>query len=944
MEIFLPTRRACIELKRALIRQGEGRCLLLPKLSPLGDLDEDEEWLGSPQDELDLKPVISPFKRLGLLTNLIEDYTKKTGLPSSPSLSFKLAKSLVGLMDQAAIENVPWEGLIHLVPSEFASHWQITLDFLEIITSHWPQILEERGVMDPYPRHHQLVDLLIARWEKEPPSHPIIGAGSTGTMPATARLLQAIAALPQGQVILPGLDMSLREEEVEGLSPCHPQYAPTRFLQKVGLKPQDVSLWPGAVGVESHPRAGLLAQALKPSFSCQGQFPEKALEGVSFIPCASPQEEALAIAVLLRQQLESPHQRVALVTSDLRLVERVKVELRRWGVEIDSSSGEALNQTPPGVFLKLCADYMAGLGDQVALLALLKHPLCRMGQAAGAIRGEVRQFEKKVLREWQNTKSAVYASSIVPAPSVIPAQAGIQENLAQLVRSMCCLDPRLRGDDKGGSVDNKNKYAFKEILQAHRQRAEALSTDDQGGCHLWKEAAGEAARVFFETLEEAAADFPSLSFEDYSILLEELFRGQSLRVRAQKHPRLSILGPIEARLFSADVMILGGLNEGTWPPEIDMDPWLNRSMRHDMGFPPPERRIGLSAHDFSQAFSSPEVYLTRAIKVNGTPTLACRWLERLEVYLKAWGRSLPQEPRILDWVHHLDQPENSEPVEAPLPRPPVGTRPRRLSVTQIETWMRDPYALYARSILSLSALDPLNAQVDAAERGTLIHTALDQFFKVCPDPHHSHALESLLFIGKTLFDAYEEDPSIRLFWKPRFYHLAKWFIETERMTRLPGTKTFTEVRGKVTLCTPQGPFECVAKADRIDLLPDGRMRIIDYKTGMPPTHQDVILGFSPQLPLEGAIALHQGFEGIASTVLESLQFWWLKGGKEGGVIKTVPGDPHDLSLKALEGLQRMILLFDTETTPYPARPLLAKSLKYNDYAHLARVALGQKLL
>lgn len=919
MEIFLPTRRACIELKRALMRQGEGKCLLLPKFSPLGDLDEDEEWLSSPQDELDLKPIIPSVKRLGLLTNLIEDYAKKTGLPSSPALSLKLAKSLVKLMDQAAIENVPWEGLVHLVPSEFAGHWQLTLSFLEIITSHWPQILEETGTVEPYVRHQQLVELLIARWEKNPPDHPIIGAGSTGTMPATSRLLQAIAHLPQGQVILPGLDMTLGEEEIEDLSPCHPQYAPTRFLKKMGLKSQDVLIWPGAEEVEGHPRAHLLAEALKPSFSLQGQFPDKALENVSFIPCASPHEEALAISILLRQQLETPHKRIALVTSDLRLVERVRAELRRWGIEIDSSSGEALDRTPPGVFLKLCAEYIANPHDQVALLSFLKHPLCRMGKSVNEVRSLIRQFERKVLRG--GGKNSHGNISVV---------GGIQENLVQLVHSLCYLDPRLRGDDK-------NKYTFKEMLQAHRRMAETFSIDDQGICYLWKEAAGEAARGFFETLEESSQDFSSLSWAEYPAFFEELFQGQSLRVRAQKHPRLSILGPIEARLFSADVMILGALNEGTWPPEIEMDPWLNRSMRHEMGFPSPERRIGLSGHDFSQAFSSPQVYLTRALKVNGTPTLACRWLERLEVYLKAWGRSLPQEGRVLEWSRHLDSPEKHDPSSAPLPRPPVQARPRRLSVTQIETWMRDPYALYARSILTLSPLDPLNAVVGPAERGTLIHAALDQFFKVCPDPHHKHALDRLLFVGKTLFESCEDDSSVR-FWKPRFYSLAKWFVETERRTRLPGTQTFTEAKGKVMIYTPQGPFECTAKADRIDVLPDGRMRIIDYKTGALPTDQDVILGFSPQLPLEGAIALHQGFEGIFSTALESLQFWGLKGDMSGGIIKTIPGDPHELSLKSLAGLERMILLFESETTPYPARPLLAKSLKYNDYAHLARVS------
>lgn len=284
MEVFLPTRRACVELKRALMRQGEGRCLLLPKLSPLGDLEEDDELLRSPQDELDLKPLIPPLQRLGLLTQLIEDYTKKTGVPSSPSLSFKLAKSLVRLMDQAAIENVPWEGLVSLVPSEFASHWQLTLDFLDIITNHWPQILREKGFIEPYPRHHQLVDLLISRWQQVPPPHPILAAGSTGTMPATARLLQAIASLPQGAVILPGLDRSLSEEEAKTLSPCHPQYAPTRFLQRLGMAAQDVPLWADLGEGGSHPRARLFADALKPSFSSQGQSPEKALENLWFIP------------------------------------------------------------------------------------------------------------------------------------------------------------------------------------------------------------------------------------------------------------------------------------------------------------------------------------------------------------------------------------------------------------------------------------------------------------------------------------------------------------------------------------------------------------------------------------------------------------------------------------------------------------------------------------
>ena len=932
IEIFLPTRRACIELKRAFMRQGEGRCLLLPKLSPIGDLDEDEELLSSPQDEFGLKPLISPLQRLGLLTKLIEDYMVKTGMPSSPALSLKLAKSLVRLMDQAIIENVPWEGLYNLVPDEFANHWQLTLDFLEIITTYWPKVLEEKGLMEPYARHHKLVDAMVSRWEKKPPSHPILAAGSTGTMLATARLLQAIAALPQGEVILPGLDTSLSESEVKAFSPCHPQYAPTRFLEKMNLLPSEVPPWSGLEGQkeECGARAHLFAQALKSMFvpprspdqeslspcfrrdktflskddksntnklSSLGELSEtrgsysfnreEALKGVYLVPCASPQEEAIAIAILLRQQLEIPHQRTALITSDLRLAERVTWELKRWGIEIDSSAGDPLHQTPAGVFLSLCAEFIAFPQDKIALLSLLKHPLFRLKKPAGTLRFEIRQFEKKVLR---GDSFKVFS--------------WLKEFQAST-----------------NSFNALKESSFENFLKLHCEMAEILSTDEEGVCQLWKGTKGEAVKAFFEDLKDASSSFPSITLPEYSSLLKELLHGQSLRFRPQKHQRLAILGPIEARLFHADVMILGGLNEGAWPPEIGVDPWLNRPMRKEMGFPSPERRIGLSSHDFGQAFASPKVYLTRALKVDGTPTLPCRWLERLNVYLKTWGLSFPEEPRVLEWVGQLDQPDELETQGPPMPTPSLKSRPRQLSVTQIETWMRDPYALYARKILSLSPLDPLNSQVGAADRGTLIHSALDQFFKICLDPHHRDAINILLLIGKTLFEPYENDPSVRLFWWPRFCHLSRWFIDYERATRLPGTQTFTEVRGKLILTTPMGPFECTAKADRIDLLPDGCLRIIDYKTGMPPSDQDVQLGFSPQLPLEGAIALEQGFEGISATQIESLQYWWLKGDAKGGIIKILSGDPHEISKQALAGLERMVLLFEDEKTPYPARPL-----------------------
>lgn len=929
-EVFLPTRRACIELQRAMVRQCHGQSFLLPKLTPLGDLDGDEVFLTSLREECDLPPILPAFNRLSLLTNLIEEYTAKSGLSSSPALSLKLAKSLVSLMDQAAIENVPWEGLLHLVPQELANHWQLTLDFLTIITTYWPKILEEKGVMEPYTRHHQLVDGLLARWDKSPPLHSMIAAGSTGTMPATFRLLQAISGLPQGIVILPGLDTSLEEAEVQGLSACHPQYAPTRFLQKMNLRPSEILPWPNLTELSPGclDRAHLFSKALKPSFSEDSSVPPKALEGITRILCDSPQEEALAIAILLRQNLEVPHQRAALITSDLKLAERVREELKRWNVDIDSSAGDPLNQTPPGVFFNLCGEFVATPQDQVALLSLLKHPLCHLAKWH-----EIRQFEKWVLRQSKvvapkfrnptemQQRLGFLNSGVTPSEMRVSTNTTWFHTLQNLIRPFTSIE----------------KAPFEQILYQHITLAETLSTDVQGLCQLWKGARGETLKEFIEDLKNTAPDFPPLSLVEYPTVIKEFMMGRSLRFRPQKHPRLAILGPIEARLFHADVMILGGLNEGNWPPEIGMDPWLNRPMRQEMGFPSPERRIGLSAHDFGQALACPKVYLTRALKIEGTPTLGSRWLERLDVYLRSCNIVIPEEPRILEWVRQLDQPAAYTTPSPPVPCPPVLSRPRRLSVTQIETWMRDPYALYARTTLSLSPLDPLNAQMGPAERGTLIHKVLEKFFKMCPDPHQEDSLDRLLFIGKTLFEPYEENPSVRLFWWSRFQHLARWFIAHEKATRVPGTQTFTEVKGGLTFTTPQGPFECIAKADRIDLLPDGRLRILDYKTGTPPLEQDVTMGFSPQLPLEGAIAMAQGFEGIDSTHLESLQFWWLRGDLQGGMVKTLSGDPHDHSMKALDGLKRLVLLFEEEKIPYPARPLLTKGLKYNDYEQLARL-------
>jgi ATP-dependent helicase/nuclease subunit B len=389
-------------------------------------------------------------------------------------------------------------------------------------------------------------------------------------------------------------------------------------------------------------------------------------------------------------------------------------------------------------------------------------------------------------------------------------------------------------------------------------------------------------------------------------------------------------------------LILGGLNEGVWPPQAESDPWLSRPMRQQFGLPPPERRVGAAAHDFAQALGASTVVLTRALRVEGAPTVPSRWLLRLDTVLRAAGLEgrLGAALEPLGWQARLDEAAEHIAVAPPEPRPPVRARPRKLSVTQVESWMRDPYAIYAGKILGLDALEPLDADPGAAERGNFIHAALDQFLRAFPDALPDDAERRLLALGTEAFGAALDRPGVRAFWWPRFERIARWFLALERERRKTLGEMCSEIKGRLVLDGPAGPFELTAKADRIDRQRDGRLVLIDYKTGLVPSAKDVELGFSPQLSLEAAIAAAGGFAGIAASPVAALEYWRLTGGDPAGEIVAPVKD--EAGLRALiaaawQGFADLVARFDDAETPYRAVPRPEKAPRYSDYAHLARV-------
>lgn len=929
-QVLLPNRRACRSLREAFLRLSGGTPLLLPRLRPIDGGDGDDPLLLA-DGPLDLPPAIDPLERHLLLTRLVMAMGgERGGRAPTPDQAARLAAELALLVDAVQIERLDFAKLAALVPEEYAAHWQVTLDFLKIVTEHWPAMLG--GRLDPQERINRLLDAQAEAWRSTPPATPVIAAGSTGSRPATAALMAVIAGLPQGMVILPGLDRTLDQSTWDNLDESHPQAGMKRLLDGLGVGRAQVTPLVSRP-LDTDGRTALLAQALRPAATCEawrtmGEFPPATLAGVGRLDAPGPREEAGAIALILREALETEGRTAALVTPDRSLAARVAAELERWGLVIDDSAGRPLAATEPGTFIRLVADMVAEDFAPHATLACLKHPLAAGAMDPAAFRAQVRRLERLALRGPR------------PAPGIAGLRAMVTDDaLGRWLDGLHSLCARFC------AVMAQDTVALTDLVRAHMECAESLAGDHRlpGAARLWRGEAGDALASWAAGLNTAAegvkAVFPPLAPRFYPALLEQLLDGQVVRQAWGSHPRLFLWGPMEARLQHADVMVLGGLNEGTWPGEAGSDPWMSRPMRQAFGLPAPERRIGLSAHDFAQAFSAARVVLTRAVRVDGTPTVPSRWLLRLDAVMEAAGVEFGDDARrYLDWHGGIDRPEFFEKVAPPAPRPPVSARPRRLSVTEIETWMRDPYAVYAKHILRLRALDPIDADASAADYGSLVHGAIDRFLKAHPRgmlPADAEA--QLLAIGEEDFHEAMARPGIWAFWWPRFVSVAGWLVRHENARRARVGRVVSEIKGELEVMGPAGPFHLHARADRVDVLTEGGLALIDYKTGAPPSAREVAAGYAPQLPLEGAIARAGGFDGVPAAEVAEMLFWRLKGGFDGGEERSAGDDPAVLVTAALAGLQGLIAAFDQETTPYAARPHPEHAPKYSDYLHLARV-------
>jgi ATP-dependent helicase/nuclease subunit B len=991
LTILLPTRRAVRALREILIERLGGDAAILPAIRPIGDVDEEDHLLNvaveTGADRLALPPSISPLARHLALTRLILQWGRtvrrellKLGpdepllIPASAADAARLAGDLARLLDDLNTAGIDFDALGRLVPDDQAGYFQITLDFLKIVAEHWPRILADMNRVDPAARRDHLIRAEAQRLDRSRSAGPIVAAGSTGSIPATALLLKAIAHLPNGAVVLPGLDQFLDDtsfaaigdpEEPRSAAFGHPQFGLKKLVGDLGIGRDEVESL-GSVGKSIDARARLLSEAMRPAQTTDGWLVyrrkeiapralEHALAGVGLIVAKNEQEEALAIALALRETVETPDAVAALVTPDRGLARRDAVELGRWNLVIDDSAGARLDLLPPGIFAKLLLEAALGEGDPVALLALLKHPLAAFGMARAACRRAARTLEIALLRGNRVTGGV---AALRAALSIARA-----EVLDPKTRHVAPSRRRLSSDawDEADALLATVSSALEPIEMLFRDTAEistaALASalaesvshaarDDTGSdVLLWQGPSGEALSRLLAELTEKGGDL-LLSPAEAPAFLAALMADVSVTRPVGADPRIHIWGALEARLQSADLLILAGLDEGVWPAETRTDPWLSRTMRAEIGLDPPERRIGLSAHDFTQAIAAPRVLVTRAEKRGGTPTVASRWLQRLTALLgEAPSKRLRERGETyLNIARRLDRVRQDpvQRVRRPEPNPPLDARPRSLSITEIETLVRDPYAIYARHVLKLEPLDPLGTAPDYALRGTLIHDALGSFTGIWSGGFDEDAERRLLEIGRKVLADIAAFPDTHAVWMHRFRSIGRWFLAWERDRDSAMVRRFAEISGGLEFATREGIFRLRGRADRIDLRKDGSLEILDFKTGAPPSAKQVLTGFAPQLALEVAMAragaFGEEFAGRSVAVLGWLALGQVDRGEpfKSAVEKDWTADA--LGEEALQRLTALIAAFEDKDRAYVsrARPMFETRFE-SDYDHLARV-------
>ena len=972
--LYVPTQRAAKTLAVAFAKALPGKATFLPRILPLGGLGQEEDIFSIGNDPLSAElDVISGLDRRLILARLILSWgaALKNAVVSidaggqilprepneifvaaqNPADAWVLAGQLADLMDETLIEGINWSLFQTLGEGSYDDYWRITLDFLKIAFEEWPHILARKGLIEAVQRRSERIEQEITRLSQGILRGPVIAAGSTGTNLSTAKLLKAIAYAPQGAVVLPGLDLHLEDPSWDLLldSPKlagHPQAMLARLLKRLDIGRSDVRSL-GAPQPERALRAQFASTALRPA-QTTAQWHQDirwstetltiSLANVQLIEAENEREEALALAIAIREALDNPETTIALLTPERTLAQRVATELGRWGIIADDSGGQSLSRTAQGTFAQAILESVRDNGA-VRLLALVSHISCRLHLAEQERQHLVALLELAVLRQLDLRLYSTLADALRDARALAQERHSLALVKAITSEDWLALDRLCSHCDAAlAPLKSLETAPLQAWAAAHQASLVAFTTDDRGAETLDGPEGSALARLLDELKASAYADLEFDAFE-YAQFFSQISAETSVRRFARHHPRLAILGLLEARLLHADVMILAGCDEKVWPPQSTTDALLNRAMRDKLGLSSPERRLGQTAHDFTQAFCQSRVLISRAKKRGGEPTVSSRFLQRMEALSgKSFNICRRSGAVYLDLARKIDAGQTPA-IARPTPLPPVALRPTRLSVTKIETLRRDPYAVYAERILQLNVLNALEPDLESREFGTKIHKILQDF--VAAFPKGTLPLSAGLVLrelARSQFQRVWDNPIFKAFDRVKIERILKQFLDWEQSRRAQISEIHTEIRGVLTFnLADSSPFHLSAEADRIEYHIDGSLTLLDFKTGSLPGLNEIKVGFAPQLTLEAHMARLNAFKVPKTTEIHA--FYIKLGEGEAAKQRATVEKGEDLGALATKHFEYLVDMLDQyrlDETPYLPRPFPKFASRYAAYDHLSR--------
>ncbi len=909
----------------------EGPPGLLPRIHLLTHLDQLDPAVTLP-------PAVSPLRRRLELISLVSRLIDQQPDLAPRSALYDLTDSLAALLDEMQGEGVSAQTIFDLDVSDDSGHWQRAQTFIRIAHDY---LQHSTTTPDKEARQRNLVMALAARWAVSPPKHPVILAGSTGSRGTTMLLMEAIAHLPQGALILPGFDFEMPHAQWLHLNDAllsedHPQFRFHKLLNRLELGRSDVAHWHDQPP-PSAARNALISLSLRPAPVTDAWLTEgpklpdlsDVLRDVTLVEAPSPRSEALAIAMRLRKAAENG-EKAAVISPDRMLTRQITAALDAWDILPDDSAGTPLQLSPPGRFLRHTATLFHKRLDAEALLTLLKHPLTHSGSDRGDHILNTQRLELKIRAKGLPYPDAAGIAKLMLDAVATPEQQATVDAWAAWVGATTTAQ------------ETQGAYPLEHWVEAHIALSETLSRGPDGADsgELWQKNAGIAALQTMENLRAQAEHGSEMTAADYGNLVSALLAEGEVRDRDAPHPDIMIWGTLEARVQGADLVILAGLNDGTWPEAPAPDPWLNRKLRNAAGLLLPERRIGLSAHDYQQAAAAPEVWLTRAIRSDDAETVASRWINRLCNLLD--GIKTRDGPALLSamrargnrWIAKAERYESVTPCPAaarPSPRPPASARPKELVVTDIKHLIRDPYAIYAKRVLRLRKLGPLVQNPDALSRGTVSHEVMERFIRHTLDHPETLSAEAMLECASAVLNETVPWPAARALWFARLKRVAHWFIANEKRRRETATPVALERQATGMLKLPDIGFTLIGRADRIDETDDGAALLYDYKTGTPPSAKEQ-KHFDKQLLIEAAMIEEGAFEKLGPRSVKDAVFI----GLGSGMVEVPAPLDKEPTHQVLKELRLLIAAFQNPEKGFTARSSMKKDSFGSDYDLLSR--------